>query len=296
MVNTMPNWNFNHRTARVNGVNIHYVIEGDGFPVILLHGWPEMWFSWRKQIPVLSQHYQVIVPDMRGFGASEKPLHDYRTRTAATDIYELARHLGHDRVAIVGHDIGVRVSYRYCLDHESEVDRLALLDGTHPLEQLGPQTPAGVRERWHSYFHQIPDLAEHLVRGNEEAYLRHFYRNWSVNQAMMSDEEVAVYATAYSQPGALRGGFSYYRAAAYEDPPDWRADADRVLDIPVLYLWGERRQRTSSANNQDPEESWKRAASNLRTQFIPGGGHFLHEEKPDEVNAALLAFLGEIGS
>ena len=171
----------------------------------------------------------MIVPDMRGFGSSEKPLQDYRTRTAATDIYELVRHLGHDKIAIVGHDIGVRVSYRYCLDHEAEVDRLTLLDGTHPLEQLGPQTPEGVRERWHSYFHQIPDLAEHLVRGNEEAYLRHFYRNWSVNQAMMSDEEVAVYATAYSQPGALRGGFSYYRAAAYEDPPDWRADADRVL-------------------------------------------------------------------
>ena len=163
----MADWNFTHRTARVNGVNIHYVIEGDGYPVVLLHGWPEMWFSWRKQIPALSQDYQVIVPDMRGFGSSEKPLQDYRTRTAATDIYELTRHLGHDKIAIVGHDIGVRVSYRYCLDHEAEVDRLALLDGTHPLEQLGPQTPEGVRERWHSYFHQIPDLAEHLVRGNE---------------------------------------------------------------------------------------------------------------------------------
>ena len=291
----MPEWNFTHRTARVNGVNIHYVIEGDGFPVVLLHGWPEMWFSWRKQIPVLSQNYQVIVPDMRGFGSSEKPLQDYRTRTAATDIYELVRHLGHDKVAIVGHDIGVRVSYRYCLDHETEVDRWALLDGTHPLEQLADQTPQGVRERWHSYFHQIPDLAEHLVRGNEDAYLRHFYRNWSVNQAMMSDEEVAVYVTAYSQPGALRGGFSYYRAAAYEDPPDWRTDADRQLDIPVLYLWGERRKRTAEAGGTNPEASWQKAANNLRSQFIPGGGHFLHEEKPDQVNGALLAFLGEIG-
>ena len=154
----MGNWDFTHRTARVNGVNIHYVIEGDGYPVVLLHGWPEMWFSWRKQIPVLSQDYQVIVPDMRGFGSSEKPLQDYRTRTAATDIYELVRHLGHDKIAIVGHDIGVRVSYRYCLDHQAEVDRLALLDG---------------RIRWSSWGHRRPRVC---ASGGTRTSTR--YRTW----------------------------------------------------------------------------------------------------------------------
>ena len=144
---------FDHRTAVVNGINIHYVIEGQGFPVVLLHGWPETWFSWRKQIPVLAERFQVIVPDMRGFGDSDKPLTGYDTRTAASDIYALVRSLGHQRIAIVGHDIGVRVTYRYCLDHEGEVDRLALLDGTHPLEMLGPQPPEAVRERWHAFFH-----------------------------------------------------------------------------------------------------------------------------------------------
>ena len=293
----MADWNFTHRTARVNGVNIHYVIEGDGYPVVLLHGWPEMWFSWRKQIPALSQDYQVIVPDMRGFGSSEKPLQDYRTRTAATDIYELARHLGHDKIAIVGHDIGVRVSYRYCLDHEAEVDRLALLDGTHPLEQLGPQTPEGVRERWHSYFHQIPDLAEHLVRGNEEAYLRHFYRNWSVNQAMMSDEEVAVYATAYSQPGALRGGFSYYRAAAYEDPRLTGAPTpNECWTFPCCTCGASGGSALRRPAGWIPRRHGSGRHRTCARSSSPARGHFLHEEKPDEVNAALLAFLGEIGA
>lgn len=286
---------FDHRTAVVNGINIHYVIEGRGFPVVLLHGWPETWFSWRKQIPVLAERFQVIVPDMRGFGDSDKPLTGYDTRTAASDIYELVRSLGHQRIAIVGHDIGVRVTYRYCLDHEGEVDRLALLDGTHPLEMLGPQPPGAVRERWHAFFHQIPDLPERLVSENVEAYLRHFYQAWSVNKSFFTDEEVREYVRAYSQPGNLRGGFGYYRAAAYEDPPDWRVDAERRLSIPALYLWGERRSRTAAAAGLDPVASWKKALSNLRAVHVKGGGHFLHEEKPEEVSRELLAFLSQIG-
>jgi len=130
-----------HRTARVNGINIHYVIQGQGTPVMLVHGWPEFWYGWRKVIPVLAQSFLVIAPDMRGFGYSDKPLSGYDTRTAASDLYELVRSLGHEQIALVGHDIGVRVTYRYTLDHEAAVTRLALLDGTLPLEQLGPQPP-----------------------------------------------------------------------------------------------------------------------------------------------------------
>ena len=284
---------FDHRTETVNGISIHYVVQGRGFPVVLLHGWPETWFSWRKQIPLLADRFQLIAPDMRGFGDSDKPLSGYNTKTAASDIYALVQRLGHQRVAVVGHDIGVRVAYRYCLDHETEVDRLALLDGTHPLELLAAQPAAAVRERWHAFFHQIPDLPEHLVSGNVEAYLRHFYRAWSVNKYLFTDDEVAEYVRAYSLPGSLRGGFGYYRAAAYEDPADWAKDADRQLNIPTLYLWGDRRQRTSAAAGLDPVESWRKALPAVRAVHIPGGGHFLHEEKPQEVARELLAFLAE---
>ena len=96
---------WDHRTAAVNGINIHYVTQGHGAPVVLLHGWPEFWYGWRKQIPVLSERFNVIVPDLRGFGFSDKPLSGYDTRTSASDIYELVRQLGHERVSIVAHDI-----------------------------------------------------------------------------------------------------------------------------------------------------------------------------------------------
>ena len=286
--------NVDHRTATVNGINIHYVIQGEGEPVILLHGWPEFWYAWREQIPVLSESYQVIVPDMRGFGYSDKPARGYDTRTAASDIYELARLLGHEKVSIVAHDIGVRVAFRFTLDHPEAVQRLVFLDSTPPFEQLGPQAPAVVRERWHSYFHQQFDLPEKLIEGREEVYLRHIFRDWTINKYPPSPEVVREYVRAYSQPGALRGGFSYYRAAAYEDPPDWRADAERQLPTPLLFLYGIRRERTAVAAGARPiGEAWNAIFPSAVSKNLGNYGHFLQWECPEDVNREVLAFLGQ---
>ena len=283
-----------HRTAAVNGINIHYVIEGQGAPVVFIHGWPEFWYSWRHQIPVLSERYQVIVPDMRGFGYSDKPLHGYDTKTSASDIYQLVRQLGHEKVSIVAHDIGVRVAYRFALDHEETVSRMVLLDSTPPMEQLGPQAPSVVRERWHSYFHQQFDLPEALIAGREEIYLRHIFKDWTVNKYPPSAAEVDEYVRAYSQPGALRGGFSYYRAAAYEDPPHWQADAGRVMQMPVLFLYGSRRVNTAEAMGAGPlDDAWRSAFPNVRGKDMGNYGHFLQWEAPDDVNRELLSFLAE---
>jgi pimeloyl-ACP methyl ester carboxylesterase len=283
---------WDHRTAVVNGINMHYVTQGEGPPVVLLHGWPEFWYSWRHQIPVLARQFTVIVPDMRGFGYSDKPLSGYDTRTAASDIFELTRFLGHGQVSLVAHDIGARVAFRFTLDHEDAVSRLALIDSTPPIEQLGPQSPAVVRERWHSYFHQQFDLPEKLIEGREEIYLRHILRDWCINKYPISDAEVAEYVRAYSQPGALRGGFSYYRAAAYEDPPHWQADAERTMATPMLFLFGARRARTAEVMGAGPlEEAWRRFFPNATAKHMGNYGHFLQWETPEAVNRELLDFL-----
>ncbi|HIL30345.1 MAG TPA: alpha/beta hydrolase [Dehalococcoidia bacterium] len=277
-----------------DGINIHYVIEGQGEPVVFIHGWPEFWYGWRRQIPVLSERYQVIVPDLRGFGYSDKPLHGYDTKSAASDIYELVKQLGYQQISIVAHDIGVRVAYRFTLDHEEMVSRMVLLDSTPPMEQLGPQAPTVVRERWHSYFHQQFDLPEKLIEGREEAYLRHIFKDWTINKYPPSATEVAEYVRAYSQPGALRGGFSYYRAAAYEDPPHWQADADRVLQTPVLFLYGSRRINTAQASGAGPlDDAWRSVFPKVRGKDMGNYGHFLQWEAPDKVNEELISFLSE---
>ena len=292
MVDQADQWE--HRMAAVNGINIHYVIEGQGAPVVFIHGWPEFWYGWRRQIPVLSERYQVIVPDLRGFGYSDKPLHGYDTKSAASDIYELVQQLGHQQVSIVAHDIGVRVAYRFALDHEETVSRMVLLDSTPPIEQLGPQAPSVVRERWHSYFHQQFDLPEKLIEGREEVYLRHIFKDWTINKYPPSATEVAEYVRAYSQPGALRGGFSYYRAAAYEDPAHWQADASRVLQTPVLFLYGSRRVNTAQASGAGPlDDAWRSVFPKVRGKDMGNYGHFLQWEAPDEVNRELISFLSE---
>jgi len=292
MVDQADQWE--HRMAAVNGINIHYVIEGQGAPVVFIHGWPEFWYGWRRQIPVLSERYQVIVPDLRGFGYSDKPLHGYDTKSAASDIYELVQQLGHQQVSIVAHDIGVRVAYRFALDHEETVNRMVLLDSTPPMEQLGPQAPSVVRERWHSYFHQQFDLPEKLIEGREEVYLRHIFKDWTINKYPPSATEVAEYVRAYSQPGALRGGFSYYRAAAYEDPAHWQADASRVLQTPVLFLYGSRRVNTAQASGAGPlDDAWRSVFPKVRGKDMGNYGHFLQWEAPDEVNRELISFLSE---
>ena len=292
MANQADQWE--HRMAAVNGINIHYVIEGQGAPVVFIHGWPEFWYGWRRQIPVLSERYQVIVPDLRGFGYSDKPLQGYDTKSAASDIYELVRQLGHEKVSIVAHDIGARVAYRFALDHEETVSRMVLLDSTPPMEQLGAQAPSVVRERWHSYFHQQFDLPEKLIEGREEIYLRHIFKDWTINKYPPSAAEVGEYVRAYSQPGALRGGFSYYRAAAYEDPPHWQEDAGRVMQIPVLFLYGSRRVKTAQAMGAGPlDDAWRSVFPNVRGKDMGNYGHFLQWEAPDEVNRELLSFLSE---
>ncbi len=117
-----------HHTTRVNKIKIHFVEAGEGPAVCLLHGFPETWFAWRKQIPVLAQYYHLIAPDLRGYGDSEKPQSGYDKRTMATDIYELMRHLGIDKIALIGHDRGARVGTRFAKDYRNAIDRIAVLD------------------------------------------------------------------------------------------------------------------------------------------------------------------------
>jgi haloacetate dehalogenase len=278
-----------HHTVRLNGIQQHYVTTGDGPPVYLLHGFPETWFGWRKQIPVLAQKYTVVAPDLRGYGATEKPAAGYDKRTMANDVIALMDHLGHERIALVGHDRGARVGTRFAKDHPDRLDRLVVMDNIPT--RVVAQTYDVAKARagyWFFTFLGVPDLPEALIAGNEEIFLTHFYRSWSYNPEMLSAEEIAVYVKAYQQPGAVRGSCADYRAAPQDVAQDTE-DADVLIGCPVLSLWGAEFDAVGRA--YDVAEVWRGMAEDLRAVAIPECGHLCQEERPDVVNEELLSFL-----
>jgi hypothetical protein len=158
----IDNVTFSHHMASVNGIQLHYVIGGQGDPVVLLHGWPETWYAWHKVMPALAKNYTVIAPDLRGLGDSSKPPTGYDTKTVAEDIHQLVTQLGFKTIFLVGHDIGTVVAYPYAAAHPSEVKRLVVWEAPIPGFAIPERPPA-----WWVIFHQTPDVPEALVQGKE---------------------------------------------------------------------------------------------------------------------------------
>lgn len=280
-----------HHSEVLNGIKQHWVMSGSGPPVYLLHGFPEMWYGWRKQIPELAQHFTVVVPDLRGYGATEKPATGYDKRTMAQDVRSLMAHLGHERIALIGHDRGARVGTRFAKDHSEALDRLVVMDNI-PTRIIADAYDIRLARQgyWFFTFLTVPDLPEALIAGKEDTWLTHFFRSWSYNPEMLSPEEIAVYVRAYQQPGAVRGACTDYRAGP-EDVAQDREDADELIQCPVLALWGADFEAVGKAF--DVLEVWKGMAHDLRGVAIPECGHLCQEERPDVVNAELMKFLSD---
>ena len=279
-----------HHTARLNGINQHWVSAGDGPPVYLLHGFPETWYAWRKQIPVLAERYTVIAPDLRGYGDTEKPACGYDKRTMANDLAALMDHLGHERAPILGHDRGARVGTRFAKDHRERIDRFVAMDNV-PTRILMENPSRAGQTGWFVAFLGVPDLPEALIAGREEVWLTHFYRSWSYNPDMMSPEEIGVYVRAYQQPGVVRGSAMDYRAVG-EDVKQDIADSAEPITCPVLILWGEDFEVNRIFNLLDV---WRGMAKDVRGIGIPQCGHLCQEEQPDVVNKHLMDFLEDWG-
>lgn len=282
----MMTLSISHHTAELGDVRLHYVTCGQGPAVVLLHGWPQTWWEWRRIMPALSQRYTVIAPDLRGLGDSSCPQTGYDKRTVANDIWRLVNGtLGHQRFFLVGHDWGGPTAYALAHAHPDAVEKLAIVDVVIPFGTPEALTWGG--KRWHHGFHWVQDLPEALVTGRERTYLSWFYTNLAYNPAAITREDIDEYVRAYSQPGVLRAGFEYYRAT----PTDIAHNNELMktkLRMPVLAVGG----AGGKGRGLQVLENLKELATDVRGGAIPACGHWVPEEQPEELSKALMAFFG----
>ena len=181
----IDNVTFSHHMATVNGIQLHYVMGGEGDPVVLLHGYPQSWYEWRQIMPALAKNYTVIAPDLRGFGDSSKPITGYDGNTTAEDIYQLVSRLGYNNIFLAAHDVGAQTAYSYAAAHPNNVSKLVLMDFPFP----GFLPPAfGQNGPWWFAFYQTPDLPETLIEGKEREYLSWFMKGLAYNPSAISEE------------------------------------------------------------------------------------------------------------
>ena len=181
---------------------------------VLLPGWPQTWWAWRKVMPILARKYKVIAVDPRGLGDSDRPFTGYDTRTAAMDVHRLLERLGERRFFLVGHDVGAWIAFACAAIHPERIRRLILLDaaipGISPQEayQLSPRSTT-----WQFHFHAVPEIPEILTANKEKEYLEWFFRNKSVIKNAIQEDDVLEYVRCYSTPGAMATGFASSRNA-----------------------------------------------------------------------------------
>ncbi|MET9244569.1 alpha/beta hydrolase [Nonomuraea sp. NPDC003709] len=280
-----------HRVPVADGVSLSAAVAGEGSPIVLLHGFPQTHLMWRHVAADLAADHTVICPDLRGYGASDKPAETgpgtYAKRTMAADVVALARALGHERFALAGHDRGALVAFRAGLDHPAAITHLACLDVLPTVDMWDVMRGASAAVGFHLYLMaQPPGLPEAMIAACPDVFFGHFLDAWTGDAQAIPAEVRAAYLEACRE--AIPSIVADYRASAGIDAEHDRADreAGRRLEMPVTVL----QQDWGAALGYDAAAVWRAWAPRLRHDTV-GHGHFMAEEAPAEIAKALRELL-----
>ncbi len=275
-----------HRFVDTNRLRFHVAEAGAGEPVLLLHGWPEHWWAWRKVIPLLAGEFRVICPDLRGFGWTDAPQSGYGTEELVDDVVALLDGLGLDRVLVVGHDVGGRLGFHLGFREPGRVRRLVALNALHPYWSVSRLAPQAWRFWW-TVFVETPLLGRWVME-HVPAFTRMVLRAGVIDPAALSAGEVAEFVGSVSEPARARASERLmYRFAYHEIIPTLLGrNRARRLGVPTLMLNGARDVQLSP----DSLGGYEDYAEDVHVELVPDAGHFLPEEAPELVAASARAF------
>lgn len=282
-----------HDYVKLPGLQMHFVRQGSGFPLVLLHGWPEFWYTWRKNMPVLAGRFDVIAPDLRGFGDTEKTTLQPTIDTYADDIVAFVDALGLGRFGLVGHDVGAVVMQTVARRLPDRIAGLFFFNCPHPGIGRRWIEKGHYRELWYQSFHQ-QDWAAALVGHSRETcrlYFSHFLRYWAHDEHAF-DEDLEAWIDNFMKPGNLQGGFDWYRAmdvlrrqVILEGAP-----ALEPIRPPTYVMWG----RHDPVLLADWSDTLMEAFETIEVEIAEEAGHFVHYEQPNLANARMAAFFGAL--
>lgn len=272
-----------NKFAEANGVKLHYLVTGQGDPVLLLHGFGQSSQMWRPLMRELAKNHTVIAADLRGAGQSEAPPDGYTKAEMARDMHALMAELGYRKVSVVGHDIGMMVTYAYAAQFPNDVQKIVLLEALLP--GVGEWSRAWPRDRWHMHFYG--KTPEALVQGRERIYLEHFWNDFAADPAKSIPEaDRKVYAAEYARPNHVRAGMEWFRALD-ADAKEFHEYAAKPLTMPMLVLAGEKGSGDALVKQAQLIDT------DVQGAVVPGAGHWLLEEAPGYVIPKIVEFLGQ---
>lgn len=288
--------------ADLEDCRIHYVSRGQGAPLLFLHGFPQFWFLWREQLADLGEDHAVYAPDMRGFNLSCKPEDPeaYRMRHLLADVHELINELELTDLTLVGHDWGGIVSWAFALKYPEMIERLVIIDAPPPFTWNRDLRESPKQRDAVNYMVELSKPSpepEEMLAANDFSMMDDIMLRIGGREARLSDADRSVYHEAWAQPGALRGGLNYYRAARMGEqvaaggvPEEYAAKiTSQTLEIPTLVIWGENDAALLPSLTRGLSE-W---VPRVRVEIVPGAGHWVPYERPDQVNRLIREFVDQ---
>ncbi|MEM7590732.1 MAG: alpha/beta hydrolase [Cyanobacteria bacterium P01_A01_bin.83] len=281
--------NWEHKFIETNGIKLHYVDQGTGKLMLMLHGFPEFWYSWRYQIEEFAQDYHTVAIDLRGYNDSDKPegVEAYQMSEFIEDVKGVIEGLGYQDCILVAHDWGGAIAWNFAYAYPEMVEQLIVLNIPHPAKfAAGLKTPQQLLKSWYIFAFQIPWLPEWLLQLNDYQAIKEAFSGMAIDKTAFSDGDLNAYRDAAAKPGALTAMINYYRGI-FSKLFEGGQQQWSVLEVPTLTIWGE----NDTAFGKELTYGTDAYVRDWQIKYIPSCSHWVQQEQPALVNQYIREFL-----